>query len=206
MLPGQAAEELEIACYSSLALRSWAATRQTILLTLVDTVLRRSRTVSGQFISLNRITPVHLDLRKTNRFRRTDREAPKPRTRVADRYYHDALRRSWVCGQTYVTATRYGKRNQWQNTRHAPRYLFFGAPNERSTAVPPRTSICTRQPFDAPYFKDDKIPTRSFPVHGDRRGGYQNSVLRCFTGSCEQASDIRSPFTNPKRRVSCEIS
>ncbi|GMA49218.1 hypothetical protein GCM10025857_05750 [Alicyclobacillus contaminans] len=36
-------------------------------------------------------------------------------------------------------------------------YLFFGAPNERSTAVPPRDFyVYFIQPFDPPYFKDEK--------------------------------------------------
>ena len=36
-------------------------------------------------------------------------------------------------------------------------YLFFGAPNERSTAVPPRDFyLYFIQPFDPPHFKDEK--------------------------------------------------
>ncbi len=36
-------------------------------------------------------------------------------------------------------------------------YLFFGAPNERSTAVPPRDFyLYFIQPFEAPHFKDEK--------------------------------------------------
>ena len=36
-------------------------------------------------------------------------------------------------------------------------YLFFGAPTERSTAQPPRDFyLYFLQPFDPPYFKDEK--------------------------------------------------
>ena len=41
--------------------------------------------------------------------------------------------------------------------------LFFGAPNERSTAVPPRDFyLYFVQPFDAPHFKDEKKPDELF--------------------------------------------
>jgi len=42
-------------------------------------------------------------------------------------------------------------------------YLFFGAPNERSTAVPPRDFyLYFIQAFDAPHFKDEKKPDELF--------------------------------------------
>ena len=49
----------------------------------------------------------------------------------------------------------------WQEHKAARSgYLFFGAPNERSTAVPPRDFyLYFIQPFDPPHFKDEKKPT-----------------------------------------------
>ena len=58
-----------------------------------------------------------------------------------DRFYYEALKQVMECQDaTYVTG-----------------YLFFGAPNERSTAVPQRGFyLYFIQPNDLPRFKDEK--------------------------------------------------
>ena len=61
--------------------------------------------------------------------------------------------------ETYVTGYRIWPHELEWPERKASRqgYLFFGAPNERSTAVPPRDFyLYFIQPFDPPYFKDEK--------------------------------------------------
>ena len=58
-----------------------------------------------------------------------------------DRYYYEAPTRVLECVETtYVTGYRIWEHELEWRERHASRlgYLFFGAPNERSTAVPPR--------------------------------------------------------------------
>ena len=139
------------------------------LLTQVDTVLREiHRTVSGQFISLNPDNgQYYLDLRKTDDFDALiEKRAESLQPALLDRYYYDALRKVMECAdQTYVTDYKIWQHEiEWLEHRAARQgYLFFGAPNERSTAVPPRDFyLYFIQPFDAPYFKDDKNPDEVF--------------------------------------------
>jgi len=83
-----------------------------------------------------------------------------------DRYYYEALRRVMECtDRTYVTGYKIWQHEIEWLERKAARlgYLFFGAPNERSTAVPPRAFyLYFIQPFDAPHFKDEKKPEELF--------------------------------------------
>jgi hypothetical protein len=61
--------------------------------------------------------------------------------------------------QTYVTGYKIWQHELEWLERKASRqgYLFFGAPNERSTAVPPRDFyLYFLQHFDPPHFKDEK--------------------------------------------------
>src|SRR5208337_4431386 len=73
---------------------------------------------------------------------------------------YEALRRVMECtDQTYVTGYKIWQHElEWLEHKAARQgYLFFGAPNERSTAVPPRDFyLYFIQPFDAPHFKDEK--------------------------------------------------
>ena len=58
-----------------------------------------------------------------------------------DRYYYEALKQVMECtDQTYVTGYKIWQHELEWLDRNAARqgYLFFGAPNERSTAVPAR--------------------------------------------------------------------
>ena len=67
--------------------------------------------------------------------------------------------------QTYVTGYKIWQHELEWIERKAARlgYLFFGAPNERSTAVPPRDFyLYFIQPFDPPHFKDEKKPDELF--------------------------------------------
>ena len=140
------------------------------LLSQVETVLREiHKTVSGQFISSNPDNrQYYLDLRKTDDFdalieKRTESLEPSQ----LDRYYYEALKRVMECTdqRTYVTDYRIWQYElEWLERKAARQgYLFFGAPNERSTAVPPRDFyLYFIQPFDAPRFKDEKRPDELF--------------------------------------------
>lgn len=120
------------------------------------------KTVSGQFISSNSDNrQFYLDLKKTDDFDALiEKRAESLDASQLDRYYYEALRWLMECtDQTYITGY-----NIWQHElewieRKAARqgYLFLGAPNERSTAIPPRDFyLYFIQPFDEPYFKDEK--------------------------------------------------
>ena len=133
------------------------------LLSQVETVLREiHKTVSGQFISSNpENCQYYLDLKKTDDFDALiEKRAESLDSSQLDRYYYEALRRVMECtDQTYVTGYKIWQHEIEWLERKAARlgYLFFGAPNERSTAVPPRDFyIYFIQPFDPPHFKDEK--------------------------------------------------
>ncbi len=133
------------------------------LLSQVETVLREiHKTVSGQFISANPDNrQYYLDLKKTDDFDALiEKRAESLDRSQLDRYYYEALRRVMECtDQTYATGYKIWQHELEWLERKAARlgYLFFGAPNERSTAVPPRDFyLYFIQPFEAPHFKDEK--------------------------------------------------
>lgn len=139
------------------------------LLSQVETVLREiHKTVSGQFISSNPDNrQYYLDLKKTDDFDALiEKRTESLDSSQLDRYYYEALRRVMECtDQTYVTGYKIWQHELEWLERKAPRrgYLFFGAPNERSTAVPPRDFyVYFIQPFDAPHYKDEKKPDELF--------------------------------------------
>jgi hypothetical protein len=82
-----------------------------------------------------------------------------------DRFY-EALKRVMECQDaTYVTGYKIWQHELVWQERQAARsgYLFFGAPNERSTAVPQRDFyLYFIQPNDPPRFKDTKEPDEVF--------------------------------------------
>ena len=114
------------------------------LQTHVETVLREiHKTVSGQFISFNADNrQFYLDLKKTDDFDALiDKRAESLGDTQLDRFYYEALKRVMECqDSTYVTGYKIWQHELvWQDHKAARSgYLFFGAPNERSTAVPTR--------------------------------------------------------------------
>jgi len=133
------------------------------LLSQVETVLREiHKTVSGQFISSNPDNrQYYLDLKKTDDFDALiEKRAESLEFSQLNRYYYEALKRVMECtDQTYVTGYKIWQHELEWLERKAARlgYLFFGAPNERSTAVPPRDFyLYFIQPFETPHFKDEK--------------------------------------------------
>lgn len=139
------------------------------LQTHVETVLRKIHTaVSGQFISENKENrQFYLDLKKTDDFDALiDKRAESLGDAQLDRFYYEALKRVMECqDSTYVTGYKIWQHELvWQDHKAARTgYLFFGAPNERSTAVPTRDFyIYFIQPNDPPRFKDDKVSDEVF--------------------------------------------
>lgn len=139
------------------------------LQTHVETVLREiHKTVSGQFISFNADNrQFYLDLKKTDDFDALiDKRAESLGQAQLDRFYYEALKRVMECQDaTYVTGYKIWQHELvWQEHKAARSgYLFFGAPNERSTAVPQRDFyLYFIQPNDPPRFKDDKVNDEVF--------------------------------------------
>ncbi len=164
------------------------------LVSQVATVLREiHRTVSGQFISSNPENgQYYLDLKKTDDFDALiERRAESLDPARLDRYYYQALRQAMECtDETYVTGYSIWEHNLEWRTRKAARqgYLFFGAPNERSTAVPPRDFyIYFLQPHEPPSYKDEKKPDEVF-VHLTGADDEFRNVLRGYAAAAELAS------------------
>ena len=164
------------------------------LLSQVETVLREiHKTVSGQFISSNPDNrQYYLDLKKIDDFDALiEKRAESLDATRLDRYYYDALRRVMECtDQTYVTGYRIWEHElEWRARKAARRgYLFFGAPNERSTAAPPRDFyLYFIQPHEPPRFKDEKASDEVFfhLTGGDDR---LRNVLRGYAASVDLAS------------------
>ena len=164
------------------------------LLTQVETVLREiRRTVNGQFISANADNRQHyLDLNKTDDYDALiEKRAETLDDAQLDRYYYEALKRVLECTDTtYVTGYRIWEHELEWRERHASRkgYLFFGSPNERSTAVPPRDFyLYFIQPHDPPHYRDEKKPDEVF-----FRFTGQDDTVRHALGSCAAALDLAS--------------
>lgn len=139
------------------------------LLTHIESVLKEiHKTVSGQFISFNADNhQFYLDLKKTDDFDALiDKRAESLGQTQLDRFYYEALKRVMECQDaTYVTGYKIWQHELvWQEHKAARTgYLFFGAPNERSTAVPQRDFyLYFIQPNDPPRFKDDKVNDEVF--------------------------------------------
>jgi len=166
------------------------------LRTLVETVLKELlRTVSGQFLSFNKENGQYfLDLKKDVDFDSlVEKRAETLSDAQLDRYYFDALRRVVLedpDAAPYVTGYRIWEHEIEWRERRAGRsgYLFFGAPNERSTAQPARDFyLYFLQPFDAPYFKDEKKADEVFCKLKDRDDTFDRT-LRLYAGAREQAA------------------
>jgi hypothetical protein len=139
------------------------------LQTHVETVLREiHKTVNGQFISFNADNrQYYLDLQKTDDYDALIEERSESLgTSQLDRYYYEALKRVMECQDTtYVTGYKIWQHELIWQERNAGRtgYLFFGAPNERSTAVPQRDFyLYFIQPKEPPRFKDEKCSDEVF--------------------------------------------
>ena len=164
------------------------------LLSQVETVLREIHTtVSGQFISSNPDNrQYYLDLKKTDDFDALiEKRAESLDAARLDRYYYDALRRVMECiDETYVTGYRIWEHELEWRARKAARqgYLFFGAPNERSTAVPPRDFyLYFIQPHEPPRFKDEKTSDEVF-FHLSGADDQFREALRGYAAALDLAS------------------
>ena len=127
-----------------------------------------SQTVNGQFISSSETDvkgrpsgQFYIDIHKTVDYDAQIRNrAESLDSSQLDRYYYEALKRVMECtDQTYITGYKIWQHElEWLERKAARQgYLFFGAPNERSTAVPPRDFyLYFIQPFEPPHFKDEK--------------------------------------------------
>ncbi len=139
------------------------------LRTTVESCVKEiTKTVAGQFISHNTDNDqYYLDLQKTiDHDAKIQEKADTLSDSQLDRYYFDALTRALECAdQTYVRGYQIWEHEiEWREHKVTRRgYLFFGAPNERSTAQPPRDfHLYFLQPFEPPHYEDQKLADEVF--------------------------------------------
>lgn len=168
------------------------------LRTTVEACLREiMKTVSGQFISHNTENDqFYLDLQKNiDHDARIQDKADTLSDSQLDTYYFDALTRVLECAdQTYVRGYRIWEHEiEWREHKITRRgYLFFGAPNERSTAQPPRDFyLYFLQPFEPPVFADQKLSDEVFFRLKHRDEKFQEA-LRRYAGAREMAASASS--------------
>jgi hypothetical protein len=139
------------------------------LQTSVEACLREIiKTMSGQYITHNTQNgQYYLDLKKDIDYdAKVEERAETLSNHQLDQYYFDALTRLMECADvTYVTGYRIWEHEiEWIEHKVTRRgYLFFGAPNERSTAQPPRDYyLYFLQPHEPPSYKDAKLADEVF--------------------------------------------
>ena len=157
------------------------------------------KTMSGQFVTHNKENDqYYLDLEKNIDY---DTEIEKRSESLSkselDRYYFDALKRVMECVDRpeYVPGYRIWEHEvEWQSHKVSRRgYLFFGAPNERSTAQPPRDFyLYFMQPFESPRKNwDEDLPDEVFFLlkHPDESC---DQALRLYAGAQAMAAQAGS--------------
>lgn len=166
----------------------------------IETSIRLiSQAVAGQFISATEVDSrgnlsgqFFLDVSKDIDY------DEKIRTRAdslgdsqLDRYYYEALKRVMECQDaTYVTGYKIWQHELVWLERKVGRigYLFFGAPNERSTAVPQRDFyLYFLQPYDPPKFKDEKLGDEVFFRIKDKDEDF-HAALRGYAAALDLAA------------------
>ena len=164
------------------------------LLSQIETVLREiHKTVSGQFLSVNRENhQYYIDLKKTDDYDALiEKRAEYLSGSELDRYYFEALKRVMECADlTYVTGYKIWQHElEWLSHKTSRLgYLFFGSPNERSTAVPPRDFyLYFIQAFEPPHFKDEKKSDELFVRLKGMDDGFRGP-LKGYAASMDLAS------------------
>ena len=169
------------------------------LRTTVEACLKEvMKTVSGQFITHNTENDqYYLDLQKTiDHDAKIQDKADTLSDSQLDQYYFDALTRvlELTDQPPYVRGYQIWEHEiEWREHKITRRgYLFFGAPNERSTAQPPRDFyLYFLQPFEPPHFEDQKLADEVFFKLTHRDKQFQDT-LRLYAGAREMAASASS--------------
>ncbi len=151
-----------------------------------------SRTVNGQYISVNPENGQwYLDLSKDIDYDAliAERAATLSPDQL-DRYFYDALSRLLELADVDAHVSGY---RIWQYEADWPEkkvtrpgYIFLGAPNQRSTAQPPREFyLYFLQPYDPPAFDDEQKPDEVF-FRLARKDAAFDEALRLYGGAMVQ--------------------
>jgi hypothetical protein len=164
---GMTAEELRDSLFLHISLPEEDSEflRSTIEVVLKEILI----TVSWQYISFNEENgQYYLDLKKDIPVDDLiNQKAENLDGNTLDRYYFNALSQvlEKALNNTYVANYRIWAHELpwWKANVTRAGYLFFGAPNERSTAQPPRDFyLYFLQPYDPPKFKNENKPDEVF--------------------------------------------
>jgi len=192
---GQTAQELrDSLCLFQPGVEELGGTPADDLLTLVQTVLREiSRTVNGQFISKADDTEqYYLDLKKDVDYDALiDKRAESLDPNRLDLAYFHALSRILERSDHYYPGTHlaWEYELEWRERKTSRLgYMFFGTPNERSTAQPPRDFyLYFIQPYEPPPYKDEKKGDEVF-FRLSRVDDVFHATLRRYAAALDLAS------------------
>lgn len=164
----------------------------------IDTVLNEiMKSVSYQFISMNRDNgQYYLDLEKVIDIDSLIKEKAELLVgNQLDRYYFEILEKLIdENSSSYIAGFRIWEHElNWHAQKVTrPGYLFFGAPNQRSTAQPERDFyIYMLQPYDLPKFKDETKPDEVF-FKLDTKDKFFHNTLRLYSGAREMDATASS--------------
>ena len=138
---------------------------ETTIHSIVDDIVRA---VSGQFLTINEQNgQVYLDVRKDIDYdqRIEERAASLDKDKLDEAYFRALETVLEQRDNPYVAGYRIWTYDLLWAAKNVtrPGYLFMGAPNERSTAQPPRDFyVYFLQPYDRPRFTDEEKPDEAF--------------------------------------------
>ncbi|MDD3893617.1 MAG: DUF6079 family protein [Syntrophomonadaceae bacterium] len=162
------------------------------LKTTLETVLKEIRkTVSGQFISFNKENEqYYLDPQRDIDYEsEIEKRADLLSDDTLNRFYFNVLTQLLERGESMVTGHKVWEYElEWKEKR-ASRvgWLFFGAPNERSTAQPPRDFyLYFLAPFGDQTFTDEKKVDEIFFVL-ERKDDKFSLPLKLYAAAVEMA-------------------
>jgi hypothetical protein len=165
------------------------------LKTTVDAIVRKILTaVSGQFLSIDPENgQIYLDVTKDIDYdQQIEQRAETLDEEELDRAYYLAMEQVLgVSDDPYVAGYRIWQYSLPWAANNADRrgYLFMGAPNERSTAQPPRDFyIYFIQPYDPPRFTDEEKPEEVF-IYLDNPADEFTAALRRYAGATAKAKE-----------------
>jgi hypothetical protein len=175
--------------------------------TVMDRILS---TVSGQFISKNEENDqYYLDVYKDIDYDQkiAERANHLDTERLDEAYYQAVEELLELRDQPYVSGYRIWQYELPWADKNVTRvgYLFMGAPNERSTAQPPRDFyVYFLQPFDEPKFQDEQRQDEVF-LRLDRMDDDFRQHLKHYAGAAalerESAGTTHRPIYADKREV-----
>ena len=165
------------------------------LRTTIESVLKQIMTaVSFQYISANRENgQYYLDIKKDIAVDELiEKRGEELTDNQLDSYYFDILKQAMeVLDHPYVTGYKIWLHEIPWDARRVKRqgYIFFGAPNERSTAQPERDFyIYMLQPFEPPKFRDEEKPDEVF-FRMTKKDDEFVRLLRLYGGAKEMSND-----------------